>query len=316
MGATVWLFNIKPENWEGCVNGPPSLDVHDGHIGYPWHGLSSHISYVADRLQPGDTAIVRKSEHGVVGVWTVEATAPVADQDHHQWKDDYAHFVYCRPLVREFDEPLDDTAFIDGDEFAKFVRAANALDPEYVERYITHLLADVDLPDNVRRILELDREMAREARALNGDIGQGGEGGGRTTASGTIRNYTVETVEVSAGFRDRVLSRYDDQCLLTELEGSPFVTLSHIVPRAETVEVAEHPDNVLILNWLHHQAFDAGLFTLDGDQRLHVHPEFEAQTEFFEETLVRRDGERVQFPDRASVGEEFLKERNAGLEWW
>lgn len=58
------------------------------------------------------------------------------------------------------------------------------------------------------------------------------------------------------------------------------------------------------------------MFTLDGDQRLHVHPKFELETEFFEETLVRRDGERVQFPDEATVGEEFLQERNAGLEWW
>ncbi|GGN24361.1 hypothetical protein GCM10009021_27700 [Halarchaeum nitratireducens] len=109
---------------------------------------------------------------------------------------------------------------------------------------------------------------------------------------------------------------YDDQCLLTEFTGSPFVTLSHVVPRAKDLQVAEHPDNVMVLNWLHHQAFDAGLFTFDGDHGLHVHPEFEPETEFFERTLTQRAGEPVQFPNSATVGEAFLDERNGTLDWW
>ncbi|WP_229772894.1 hypothetical protein [Halarchaeum nitratireducens] len=72
----------------------------------------------------------------------------------------------------------------------------------------------------------------------------------------------------------------------------------------------------MVLNWLHHQAFDAGLFTFDGDHGLHVHPEFEPETEFFERTLTQRAGEPVQFPNSATVGEAFLDERNGTLDWW
>ncbi|WP_390080196.1 HNH endonuclease [Halogranum rubrum] len=130
-----------------------------------------------------------------------------------------------------------------------------------------------------------------------------------------MRQRSSEAVTVRDAFRNRILGLYNDQCLLTDLSGGPFVTLSHILPRAEYPQFAEHPQNVTILNWLHHRAFDANLFTLDSDLRLHVHPEFVTDSEFLRRTLVDRDGEQLTLPEGASLSETFLRLRNEELEW-
>ncbi|EJN57760.1 hypothetical protein HSB1_39080 [Halogranum salarium B-1] len=57
--------------------------------------------------------------------------------------------MYCEGLVREFETPIDDSEFVDNDEFVYFNRAANELSPEYAERLLHNVLTRAPLPDEV-----------------------------------------------------------------------------------------------------------------------------------------------------------------------
>ena len=320
--VSVWLFNIKPENWQGCVGGPPDINIHGNHVGNPWHGLSKATAYAAAEMKSGETAIIRKSGHGIVGIWTIRDTAVVGSQEHHRWPDDYAYFVYCEPLVRAYDTPVNDSDFIDGEEFVYFNRAANRLSPEYADRFLSNILERATLTDEVRAHLIADLMATRNQRKRDEAEHTGNDFGVVTgvpilsDTAGTTRELTSERVVVREAFRNRILRLYNEECLLTDLVGSPFVTLSHILSRSAYPEYAEHPQNVMILNWLHHQAFDAELFTLDPEYRLHVHPEFSIENSFLQETLIRCDGEQTELPEGASLSTEFLEIRNESLEWY
>jgi putative restriction endonuclease len=43
--------------------------------------------------------------------------------------------------------------------------------------------------------------------------------------------------------------------------------------------LAEDIENVLLLDWTHHMAFDAGLWTFDESGRLWIKPGFETESE-------------------------------------
>lgn len=69
------------------------------------------------------------------------------------------------------------------------------------------------------------------------------------------------------------------------------------------------------MNALHHRAFDADLFTVTSGQRLRVNPEFEPGHPFLQEMIVLQDGEQVTLLSEATVGDEYLAERNNSLAW-
>lgn len=133
--------------------------------------------------------------------------------------------------------------------------------------------------------------------------------------SGTHRPRHGSEVQVSNSFRDAVFDTYDRECLLTELSDNAFLTLSHILPRADYPEYAEHPENVLLLNWLHHRAFDAEIFTFDTDLVLHVNPAFSTNSEFLHRTLMDLGGSCVSLPAETSISAEFLRTRNEDFDW-
>jgi len=82
-----------------------------------------------------------------------------------------------------------------------------------------------------------------------------------------------------------------------------------------TNDLAEHPENVLVLNSLHHRAFDAGLFTLDTDYRIRVSPTFDPGHPFLRETIVEQQGDRLSLPPDVQLRPEFIKNLNAELGW-
>lgn len=138
------------------------------------------------------------------------------------------------------------------------------------------------------------------------------------TESTAGRTYSVETetVTVSSSFRRRVYDLYQNKCILTEMEGSPLVTLSHIVPRSDAIEFAEDITNVVLLNWTHHVAFDSGFFTFDPDHRLWVNPAFETDDPHLLETLHDRHGTKIDLPAGAELSAERIRQRNESLDWW
>ncbi len=132
---------------------------------------------------------------------------------------------------------------------------------------------------------------------------------------GRARRYESSEIVVSGAFRDETFDRYGHACTMTGIQETNLLDLAHILPRSQRPELAEHPENVLVLNSLHHRAFDAALFTIDSDHRIRTSPSFDPAHPFLRETILERDGEELTFPPEIEVRPSFLDELNSGLSW-
>ena len=121
---------------------------------------------------------------------------------------------------------------------------------------------------------------------------------------------------VSDAFRQSVVDSYGETGVFTQIDHRALLTVAHVLARSEYPEHAEDPANAFLANWTHHMAFDAKTFTLDGDYRLHVAPEFDPRDPWLRETIVDRSGERLAWPDEATLGESYLRRRNDDIDWW
>ena len=133
--------------------------------------------------------------------------------------------------------------------------------------------------------------------------------------SGQAQRYERRQITVSDVFRESVFERYGERCALTGIEGPDLLDLAHVLPRNERPDLAESPENVLVLNALHHRAFDRHLFTIDRDYRLRVNPEFDPTHPFLRETIVERGGEQVSMPVETRPRPGYFEELNATLAW-
>ncbi|OYR45123.1 HNH endonuclease [Halorubrum sp. Ea8] len=132
---------------------------------------------------------------------------------------------------------------------------------------------------------------------------------------GRIRRYETTETMVSEAFRTETFERYGNACAMTGIREEPLLDLAHILPRRQRPELAEHPENVLVLNPLHHRAFDAALFTLDSEYRIRTSPSFDPAHPILRETIVEREGQQLSLPSNARIQPEFLHELNAGISW-
>lgn len=85
MRATnTFAFNIDPENWPACRDGPgPSSPHPDSHQETPWQGIpekSSKAAAIARDMEPGDLVLPRTKGQGFVGVWVFEERAEITDR--------------------------------------------------------------------------------------------------------------------------------------------------------------------------------------------------------------------------------------------
>jgi len=148
-----------------------------------------------------------------------------------------------------------------------------------------------------------------------GNVSQWPTGEYLDRTGGRTRRYEVSETVVSEAFRTETFERYGNACLLTNVAGEPLLDLAHVLPRSQRPDLAENPENVLVLNSLHHRAFDAGLFTLDSDYRLRASPAFDPAHPFLRETIAERDGERVALPPDTRIRPSYLEELNGDLAW-
>lgn len=137
-----------------------------------------------------------------------------------------------------------------------------------------------------------------------------------TGTAGT--EYTAERTEVrvSEAFHEGVYEAYGGECVLTDIDRRELLTVAHVLPRADRPDLAEALGNVFLVNWTHHAAFDAGLWTFDADGRLHVDPTFEPTDSWLRSTLHGWDGDVVPTLRDASVDPAALEAHNAALDWW
>lgn len=132
-----------------------------------------------------------------------------------------------------------------------------------------------------------------------------------------VNEQTVETTRypMPQSVRVEALQRYNKACLLTDVDLPALLDAAHVIPRAERPSEVRNPENVLVLNELHHEAFDRDLFTIDTDYRLRVDPALSTNSKLVNDSLVVADGERVGFPESATLDRDLLAERNAELAW-
>ena len=123
-------------------------------------------------------------------------------------------------------------------------------------------------------------------------------------------------VRVSESFKQGVYDRFDGRCAVTEIDHRSLLTVSHVLPRSERPDIAEDPGNALLLNWTHHFAFDAGLWTFDEAGRLWVNPAYEPDDTWMQESLRDRHGSHLDRLQEAGVADEYLADRNESLGWW
>jgi len=123
-------------------------------------------------------------------------------------------------------------------------------------------------------------------------------------------------VRVSESFKQSVYDRFDGRCAITGIDHRSLLTVSHVLPRSERPDVAEDPRNALLLNWTHHFAFDAALWTFDEAGRLWVNPEYDPDDRWMAASLRARHGERIERLRDAGVADEYLGTRNESLNWW
>ncbi|MFW5934816.1 MAG: HNH endonuclease [Halolamina sp.] len=123
-------------------------------------------------------------------------------------------------------------------------------------------------------------------------------------------------VRVSESFKQSVYDRFDGRCAVTGIDHRSLLTVSHVLPRSERPDIAEDPGNALLLNWTHHFAFDAALWTFDEAGRLWVNPEYDPDDCWMRESLRARHGECLDRLRAAGVADEYLAGRNESLDWW
>lgn len=126
---------------------------------------------------------------------------------------------------------------------------------------------------------------------------------------------TVGARSLPAAFRDAVLDRYDARCPVSSVDHPRLLDVAHVLSWSDHESLRTDPGNVVALDKTHHAAFDAGLYTLDGDFRLHVSPAFETESRLLRRTLVEQDGTRVDVPAGA-LDPANLRQRNQSLDWW
>jgi hypothetical protein len=145
-----WIFNIQPDNWDQCVNGPEDATVHgEENVGVPVQAVPEGATAPINDLQQGDLALARIKGRGIAGIWEVQEIVSLNDsQERNLWSDrPYSHIIYCDPLDRELNKIYEE----DWSEFAELLDSNIAgatgqiqgsitnLIPEYKEKYLSEL---------------------------------------------------------------------------------------------------------------------------------------------------------------------------------
>jgi hypothetical protein len=133
--------------------------------------------------------------------------------------------------------------------------------------------------------------------------------------TGHRRRVEREEAVISGQFRDDTLDRYGRSCVVTGIGEVSVLDVAHVLPRSDHPDLVEDEENVLVMNALHHRAFDADLFTIDTESRLRTNPAFDPGHPILRETIVERAGQEVVLPPEAQIQTEYLMERNEALAW-
>lgn len=150
----------------------------------------------------------------------------------------------------------------------------------------------------------------------NSGMTDAGQSKSVSDTSGRRVTETRAGVRVSDTFVEAVYSRCDGRCAVTDITERPLLTVAHVLGRADYPNLAEDHGNAFLLNWTHHAAFDADLWTFDESGRLWVAPDYDPEDEWMRNTLISRHGERLPRLVSAGIGDGHIAQRNDDLDWW
>jgi hypothetical protein len=132
--------------------------------------------------------------------------------------------------------------------------------------------------------------------------------------SGSVTESKNTEIIVSEQFKQGVYDRFDHRCPLSGIENSALLTISHVLSRSKHPDLAEDPQNVLLLDWTHHMAFDAELWTFDESGYVWVEPDFDTESDTLSNSLIDNHGEKLS--KLSVVSDEYIDRHNADLGWW
>lgn len=142
-----------------------------------------------------------------------------------------------------------------------------------------------------------------------------GETNDESTYSAREYVTTVGARSLPAAFREVTLDRYGHTCPVSGVDHDRLLDVAHVLPWSEYPDYRSDMGNVLPLSKTHHAAFDAGLFTLDRNSRLHVSPTFETDSSVLRTTLLERDGQPLDQLSNSPLSASYLEKRNESLSW-
>lgn len=126
---------------------------------------------------------------------------------------------------------------------------------------------------------------------------------------------TIKARKGQRDFRKVVREQYEDSCLLCDISEPGLLQASHILDWSDFEDERGNPQNGLLLCYTHHRAFDLSLFTISPNYELIVRPDLNPESSFLKNTLINRDGEKIEFPGEKPASH-VLEEHNQKQVYW
>lgn len=125
----------------------------------------------------------------------------------------------------------------------------------------------------------------------------------------TEKLILVRARRVQRFFRDAVMTAYASRCAITGLAVPGLLEASHIVPWSVDPARRADPRNGIVLNSLHHRAFDRGLIGLDESLQVMLSPSLESgpTPEFHRAAFAEYEGHPIMQPIRYKLDLEAVQ---------
>ena len=112
-------------------------------------------------------------------------------------------------------------------------------------------------------------------------------------------------------FRDTVQASYNNTCCITGSREIGLLIACHIIPWADSKAHRTNPRNGLLMNVLHHKAFDLGLFTITPDYNICVSSSvLNSQDSLLKGLVATYHGKEIILPHKFLPSRECLSFHN------
>lgn len=168
--------------------------------------------------------------------------------------------------------------------------------------------------EELAREAELARERLETGTVVDETSKTGAtEGGGKVSTGETTSTSTQRIGQQD--FRKAVRDRYNDTCVLCDVDEPGLLQAGHILDWSEFEDARGDPANGLLLCYTHHRAFDLNMFTLSTNHEIKVRSELDTASEFLIRTILDREGQSVTFPNDPPSAE-YLNRHNERVGWF